>query len=352
MLVGLNMSKIMLAVILIGTFTAGAFLSYLWVVGYYVSLELNVPERPVISIQDFVVSAEDPTFFNVTILNPSFSPRETEIVGMRVLTGDGILHQVSSVSPKIPSGGYMLEVGSMEIFKCLWTWTNYTGQEITLIVLVKDGSGGTFTVKLPLVNIELVDVTLDPERGDSLNLTVRNSENSTSGFDLERIEINVDDEKFSMRTEPNLPIRLEPASSINLSCKWNWTEYQGKTATIVARTVQGYSAKRAYEIPIYAILDIRNIEFNLTDTTHFNITVVNSEDSLITLNVTSITMRLENGSILAPTIVTPPIPYILDKNATVTFVCELDWSGLHGEDIKITVSTEQGYKIEVAHKIP
>lgn len=143
--------KIFFAITLIAAFIAGAFLSYIWTVGYYVSLGLKVPEKPVISIYNFAISVENPTFFNISILNPSFSPGKVEILGIYVLTGDNLIHKITLMDPRISSEGYTLDIGASETFRCFWNWTKYAGQSITVVVLVKDGSGGSLNTKLPLI---------------------------------------------------------------------------------------------------------------------------------------------------------------------------------------------------------
>lgn len=348
----LNTSKIVFAAILIATFTAGAFLSYLWVVGYYISLEINVPDKPAIYIQNFTVLAENPTFFNITVLNPSFSPREARILRIQVLTEDGALHRISQVNPEIHGRGYKLDVGSSETFLCSWGWASYAGQQITVVVLVEEGSGAAFITRLPFVGVNITDITLNPERGDMFNLIIENSKDSASEVDLERIEVIADGLSYLVETEPKLPIRLKPTNSTSLLCKWDWTNHQGRTITIIVKTKQGYTARKSHAIPVYAILNISEVKFDPADTARFNITLVNSGESLIALNVTGISIRLENGTILRPANITPPLPFILNINEAVVFVCEWDWSGLRDKEITITVSTGQGYKVRVAQRIP
>ncbi|MBS7648100.1 MAG: hypothetical protein QXK89_01275 [Candidatus Bathyarchaeia archaeon] len=346
----LNVNKMLFAAFLVAAFVFGAFLSYLWVVGYYVSLELKIPEKPVISLYNFTVSAQDPTFFNITILNPSFSPRETDILGIKVLTGDNIIHRVTSITPTIPVGGYRLHVGSSETFKCLWKWVNYTGQSINIIVLVEDGSGGTLTAKLPLVEVEITSLTLDPEHGDRFNLTIRNSQRSTIGVDLESIKVIAGGISSSVKTYPSLPIRLEPSNSTGLLCEWNWTDHQGEIIKVIVNTSQGYISEWIQNVP--NLFSIREIGFNPDDPTYLNITVANSENSPITLNITTITITLKNGTILAPTNITPNLPYVININSTATFSCKWNWSAYSGEEVTITVSTEQNYRAKSTYRIP
>jgi len=348
----LKMSRTMFAVVLIATFTVGALLSYLWVVGYYASLELKSPEKPAISIEDFIVSPEDPTFFNIRILNPSFSPNKVEVMGISILTEDRLIHEVTTTSPEIPSEGYVLEVGASETFKCSWNWAKYTGQSITVIVLVKNGSGGTLSVMLPLVEIKIISLKFDPENGRHFNVTLENSDKSAAGVDLVNIKVIVDNLSNNVETSPKLPARLEPANSISFLCEWSWVDHQNKTIKIVAETSQGFIAEKTYSIPLYAILSVENIEFDPIDIDHMSITLLNSEKSLISLNITSIELMLENGTAVTLTKIEPALPRIIGVNEKITFMCEWNWTAHRGEEIIITVLTEQGYRVRDICRVP
>lgn len=349
---GLNISKLVFTAVLIGVFTIGALLSYLWVVGYYVSLELKIPDKPVIYLHNFMISAEDPTFFNISILNPSFSPEEIRIVSIQVLTKDDRIHYITSTSPNIPKEGYVLNPGDSKTFKCSWNWANYTGQIVNIIVLVKDGSGGSFQATLPLTEIKIANITFDPESGTRFNITVINSNLSAANVTLTEVNVIIDDSIHEVTTQPALPINLEPNGSINLICMWSWTNYQGEDITLMVNTMQGYSTKKKHIVPTYAIFTIQKVDFNLNDTSHFKLILANSENSLIALKITNIGVILGNGTVIRLEKITPDLPYVLDKNSTTSFMCEWNWTAYRGEEISITISTEQGYKTKGTWRIP
>jgi len=349
---GSNISKLLFVIILVAVFTAGAFLSYLWTVGYYVSLELKIPDKPVICVHDFVISAKDPTFFNITILNPSFSPKEAKILGIEVLTKDKNIHYITFITPQIPEEGYVLNPGDSETFKCSWNWTKYTGQTVNIIVLVKEGSGASFQTTLPLTKINIVNIEFDPEFGNRFNMTVANSNLSATNVTLTEINVIVDNSVHRVNTQPTLPVDLEPGDSINLTCMWNWANYQGEDVTLAINTIQGYFTKKKHTIPTYAIFTIQKVEFNLTNTSCFNLTIANSEISMIALKITDISITLKNGTAIKPEKITPDLPHVIDRNSTISFICEWNWTAYRGERITITVSTKQGYETKTTWKIP
>lgn len=349
-----TMSRIVFALALILALITGAVLSYMWVVGYYFSLELKIPEKPTISISSFKVSANDPTFFNVTVLNPTFSPGEAVILGVSVLVSETGAYKVLSTEPPIPSGGYRLKAGASETFKCFWAWSNYTGQSINIMVFVKDGSGAVFTATLPLVAIEIENLEFNPSYGETFNISIRNSEKSAVSVDLENINVIVDGSAYNVKSEPPLPINLNPGGLLNLTCKWNWTAYQGRDIMVIARTSQGYIGRRGSIIPVYAVFNISQVTFDPNNTSYFNFTIslMSFHESLTALNVTEVMIRLKNGSILKPSKITPNLPYILEASSAATFTCEWDWASHAGEEVTIIINTIQGYSLSFKHMIP
>ena len=143
-----GISKLMFVIFLLVALIVGATSSYVWTMGYYASKEYQLPEKPTLSIEGVEFSAQDTTYFDVIILNPSYSPSSVNIDQIVVLTEDGVLHSVE-VSPNLP---YSLKVGSSETFKGLWNWSDYTGQITKVIVFVADGSGSTAQVPLPTLD--------------------------------------------------------------------------------------------------------------------------------------------------------------------------------------------------------
>jgi len=82
-------SKLSLIILLLISFVIGAFLSYLWVMGYVTELGIRVPEKTTVAITNVSFTPQNTSFFNVTLLNPSYSPSEANIIGIVPLTGDG-----------------------------------------------------------------------------------------------------------------------------------------------------------------------------------------------------------------------------------------------------------------------
>jgi len=342
-----RIGKVTFALLLVASLIVGAFLSYLWVMGYYLALGLAIPKRTLIAISDVSLSPQNPTYINVSLINPSFSPKDAKVVGISILTEDGIIHNVDSMEPYIPSEGYTIRVGENETFKCYWSWADHSGETVKVLVFISDGSGATFQLALPLIKLEVTEFSLEPNVTSYVNITILNSKNSATYVNLTGITIIIEGEATRLtNTNPSLPKSLKPGESQRFRCIWRWARYQGKEVTVTVRTMQGYTAKYETVMPNYVNLEVMNATFNPSDTKGFNVTVKNAGSSVIPVRVVEVKLTLDNGTAYHVDMVTPSLPYELAINSTVNFRCIWDWTNYRGREITITIRTREGYIVE------
>ena len=244
-----GISKLMLVIVLLLDFIVGVTLSYIWTMGYYASPEFQLPIKANITIEDVDFHPQNTTFFNVTILNPSYSQSSVEVSQIAVLTNDGILHEVEAQALHIP-----LEIGSFQTFRGIWDWANYTGQTVKVIVYVTEGSGANIQTKIP----PYMELTVKAYFNSSIsiqrfNVTIQNEEASATYVNINELTINgetIPTENMTVNGESvSFPYFLNSSESVLFKCAWNWTDYQGQTVTVAVRTLQGYMAKHIVAIP-------------------------------------------------------------------------------------------------------
>jgi len=258
-----GISKLIFIILLLLAFIVGAALSYIWTMGYYASTEFKLPKRANITIEDVSFPPQDTTFFNVTILNPSYSRSDVEVSQIAVLTNDGILHEVEAQDLDIP-----LEIGSSRTFRGIWNWANYTGQAVRVIVYVTEGSGSNIRTKISVyvkltveayfdssISIQSFNVTIQNTDAciQSFNVTIQNTDASITYVNITELTINgktIATENITINGESvSFPYFLNSSESVLFKCAWNWTDYQGQTVTVAVKTLQGYMAKHIVAIP-------------------------------------------------------------------------------------------------------
>lgn len=337
-------SKLTLIFLLLVATIAGAFLSYLWVEGYYFSLGLRNPEKNSIAITNASFPIQNTSFFNVTVLNPSFSASEAKVTQIRTLTKDGVANNVALVEPKLP---YQILRSKSENFRCDWNWANYTGEDVTIMALTAEGTGAVFLAKAPLVNLTITNVRFAPRfekiNMTHFNMTIQNSELSATNVNITEIRA-----AWEVVEEKNatLPYTLDRGAKVAITCTWNWTGYQRENMTIGVHTSQGYAAYHTEVLPSPIIpLTITEVIFNVTDTNHFNVTVKNFELSYIPVDITGISITKEDGPIehIPGDEVDPPLfpsSYTLPPNTSATFTCTYNWTDYRSKNVTVTVYAE------------
>jgi len=340
-------SKLLLILLLLTATIIGAVLSYLWVIGYFISLGIRVPDKTTVSITNATFNPQDTSYFNVTLLNPSYSPSDANITRIVTSTEEGgkeVIHLLPYTDPQLP---YQLPKAKSATFQCFWNWANYTGETIKIIAFIEDGSGPTFEIEAPLVDLKITDVQFNSTISVTrFNLTVQNGNTSVTYVDINGVIVG--GETISVgNLSVSLPHTLDPNESVSFTCMWNWTNYQDKNVTVEVRTMQGYVAYRTHLTPKPVNLTITNVLFNVTDTTHFNVTVHNSEHSSTYVNITRITATRENGTVQEIAEVNPSLTpsYPLEAGANVTFRCLWNWTDYRGKNATITVYTLQNFTV-------
>jgi hypothetical protein len=346
-------SKLLLILLLLMATITGAILSYLWVMGYFITLESVIPEKTTVSIANVTFNPQNTSYFFVTLLNPSYSPTEASVTEIVASTGKDI-HNITEVHPLLP---YSLLRSEEETFKCVWNWANYTGENVKIIAFVADGSGPTFETETPLVDLKITDVRFNSTISvTQFNMTVQNSASSVTQVNITEITVATETLK-SEDIAPSLPIRLDPDSSVTLKCSWDWANHQNISVKVAVHTLQGYMNHTAKLTPLPVTLEVTKVDFDFTNTTLFDVTVRNNEVSPTYLSITRITVTIENQIVREwivenGTEVDPHIPYTLNKNSSETFVCPWNWTEHRDKNVTVTIYTLQGFTAQYIRVTP
>ncbi|MDX1813235.1 MAG: hypothetical protein R3319_00425 [Candidatus Bathyarchaeia archaeon] len=345
-------SKILFILLLFLAIIIGSIFSYLILAGYYLNLRIEVPEKNTISIIEAGLDTQNTELFNITILNPTYSPTEATIKEIWVATADDTVHQVTDIDPQLP---YALGKGEEKTYNCSWDWGSYTSQTLKIIVLVEDGSGAVYEAETAAVGLEITSAIFNPEYSEHFNVSIRNAAGSTSDFKVTKITVTLENgTEFQVREiSPSIPKLLEIGTTTTFTCSWDWTTYRGMNVTVNAFTSEGYAFHRATTTPKKAQLTITDPIFDTTNMTYFNITVSNSEYSIDSANLSTVEVIFSNYTSLDLSVEAPPaIPYTLEIGESVTLNVLWDWTNSREEPIAIMVTTLEEYIGYLQHTTP
>ncbi|MDH5448592.1 MAG: hypothetical protein OEX01_06295 [Candidatus Bathyarchaeota archaeon] len=350
-----GISTLSLLILLLASGIVGAVLSYLWTEGYYVNIRHRIPEGiTTITITNVTFPLEDSAYFDVTVLNPSYSEADANITSIAIIATTDDLETIynipaSSIEPLIP---HPLSKGDAITFKCTRNWGEFAGQTIRVAVFLQNDSGATFPYKTGKVELEIVSVDLDTTvTVERFNVTIGNAAESLIPLNITEImfdSTSIPSQNITLKDEnATLPQQFQPGQSKTFLCNWNlWREgaLDGSSHTITVKTLQGYSAIKTESLPPSVMLNITDIAFNASDTSGFNVTISNLPSSPHLVNINKVTIT--NGTQIfedVKVIIVLPLGLMPGENATLQ--CLWDWGEFKGQEIKITVYTTQGFSI-------
>lgn len=340
-------STLVLIILLLCSAIFGAIVSYLLVMAYY----YNMPENTTILIVENVVFPDSPvlnvSYFNVTILNPSNSVSDVNITAIQLtVESKADTYTITETEPgPLP---FLIKRGTRQTFKCLENWGGFAGENVRIEPVAANISTKSYSYQTP--NVKL---TLQPEFNETIsveyfNLTVENS----GALNLTISDITVQAQSISNNVTPPLtsPIVLVPGQNETFKCdwSWDWRKVGIQNITITVKTVEGYEATYiTNELP-GAILYIENIEFDYSDTTYFNLTVSNSQDSKATAALDKVNLTLADGTTITLDTVPPlyyPVSVKVPPNQSLTIKCVWNWTAHRNETITVNLYTKQGFMV-------
>jgi hypothetical protein len=340
------LSSLSLIILLLIAAIIGGIVSYLWVTGYYASLKEKIPEQDTVAITNLSFNPQNATAFNVTLLNPSYSPSDK--IGVYAIGYEGeeetTMHFVPSSTPAL---AFNLSRGASQTFTCIGNLTAYVNQTVAVSAFVLNGSGSTNFIEIPYTQLLIPKIDFNSTIGtENFTITLQNAPLSATNLTVTTMGIDYSTQGAINTTlhpiTPALPQTLAPNQTVTLTIQ-DWSDYAtaGGSHQISVFTQEGYTASNYTQVPSLAF-SVQQISFNQTDTKHFTVTLKNNVTTNTPLNVTLIEVSMDNGTI---TDVTPPLNSSTNSvlgNSTATFTASWNWTYYRDRSVIVTVYMLQG----------
>jgi len=309
-----------------------------------------------LTVEAYFNSSINIKHFNVTVQNAEASATYVNVAELAI-NGETIPSENITVKGESASFPYFLNSSESVLFTCAWNWTNQQGESATIAVYTSQGYMAHTSPTLPEpVILEITNVLFDPSNTSILSVTIQNKETSQSFVSINKMTVTLENETTVeiLDASPLLtpPFVLRPNTTETFILFWNWTNYRNRTVTVTAHTLQGFTMLSAPELTLPPIiLEITNVVFGPANTT-FNMTILNTQFSIKSANISSIAVTLENGTIIEIGTVDPPLPMILSQGESVAFTCTFEWFKYPGMKVTVTAYTEEGFKATEPTEIP
>lgn len=343
-------SRLWVVVLMLISFTLGTFVSYLWVMGSY----YNMPENTTLLIvTDAKFPVNNSRYFNVTILNPSNSISDVNITAIRLIMEESNeTYEITDaeIDGEPISFPYEIKRGTEQTFKCKRNWSDFAGKLVRIQPVTITASTKSYLYKVPTVKL-IVDPSFDPSKSvEYFMLTVKNIQESEINLtisDITLFEISISENLTSNGSKIELPQTLPPNAAITFQCNYNWEGLRGQNVTLTVKTSEGYETKYTTNELRGAVLEIKEIKFNETDCTYFNVTIENVEDSKAAATIIGVNLTLPDETTFRID-TSPPLnvtPIYISLNESITIKCLWDWYLHRNETVKIDVYAKQGFTV-------
>jgi len=281
-------------------------------------------------------ATESIEYFNLTVKNDAQSK-----INLTITEVDLDYQPVTNMSIELP---IVVTINDSIELQCYYDWQGYPKPTVR----VKTLEGYTFEIEKEIPSTAIIvvtNVTFSETNTTELSVTLWNSPDSETLIDVVNITLTDDEGNETKIGIFDPPVRVDKNETVTLNCVWNWTEYRDRNVTINAYTKQGFRAvSKTVKTPSPVVLKITALDFNLTDTESFSVTVQNMPCSIQDANITNFTIFYNNNfTEVNGTTVSPNLSYILAIRENQTFTCTFNWTSYKGLTINVTVYTEEGF---------
>jgi len=331
----LAVSAILTVILILIAAIVGALVAYMWTMApFYLE-----PENAVdLIVTDTNFPVNNAGYFNVTVMNPSHSVSAANITDIYITAPGFNRTSVTDSNPELP---LMLDRGTTQTINCSLLWGNLAGKLVTVHVATTNNTGAERSVQTQDVRLGLNTFFNASQSINYFNISVT-SISSPINLSLSRVLFD-----FNPLNNTNLNTTLpviQQGQTIGLTCYVRWEGFVNPLIRV--ETTEGYVAEKQADAQGTVSLQVTEVTFNETDVNEVDVTLFNSPDSAVGIDISNITLTHENITyVISGNLSNPALPMYINKNQTVVFACTWPWSDSANRDIDITVNanTTQGF---------
>jgi len=330
-------STLLAVVLILAAAILGGLISYMWAIAPFYATPPSSNVSLVITSASFPLYHAD--YFEVTVLNPSYSSFGTNVTNIYLtIGGEASLFNVTNTNPVLP---IFLDVGASATVRCNFNWGSYAGKNITVSVSPQDGTGALYTVQPAFVKLTASAYFNATETVENFFMTVQNDANSAINLTLSSVSV---DAATVSAVSIILPRILGKGESVSFLCNYDWQLLP--TPDVTVGTQEGYTAEVTEQVNASAGLFVNDVQFNETNPGQISVTLSSSSDSTTLVDIANVTIAHGNATdVMNETISNPSLPYPLNIGSNVTLNFAWNWADQSYRSINITVTakTTQGF---------
>lgn len=338
-----GISTITLILLIVISAVIGGIISYAFTIAYYA----KIPEETALTITGVYINPKNVREFNITVLNPSYSPKNANITRIAISLKNGTqLYDVVETKPSINNGlevrvGEALNITCQKIRKdnndiSFGEFVStFPGKTILVHVFAEGSPAANMETRLPRVKLEITADFKPNVSFKKFNVTLTNSPESEVNLTIVDVQIPIafEEVKPDFRLHPvDVPIN----ESVRFEFNGSWHGFTAAYLSIF--TQQGYEFHKMFEMKTVHVR-IQAVTFNENQTDRFNVAVYNFAESANPVNIKNIECTLENGSKLIFDCGLAEI----SPNTTKVFTFGWDWRSYREKSLRVVAYFAQDF---------
>ena len=340
-----GLSTITIILIVVISAVVGGIISYAFTIAYYT----NVPEKTTLAITGIYIDPQNVRSFNITVLNPSYSPGDANITRIALSLKNGTrLYDVVETSPSIQNGLKIRKGESLNI-TCLKLEANmlfsdfaseFAGEKILVHVFAEESPAANMEAKLPYVKIDITTDFNPKVSFKRFNITLTNSLLSEVNLTVTSIDLGL--VSFG-EVYPDFrlnPVSLQKNETVCFQFK-NASWYGHVQFMLSVYTEQGYVFRKEVKVgTVHAA--VQSVVFDENYTDFFKVTVYNFAESTSPVNVKEVRCVLEDGTMVTFDCNLAELP----PNATREFIFPWNWKEYRGKNVTLAAYFAQEFETD------
>ena len=191
----------------------------------------------------------DTTQFNLTLTNPTTSAINLQVTNATITTKNGSVFGIELVNNTFPQTFLR---GDEDMFQCLWNWTDYKGEQVTLTVHTLQNISFYQSETLPAASqFTFTNIIFDTANMTTFNMTTQISDPNITSASITTFGVifkNQTNEQLTV-TSPSPPYIISANETLTFEIMWNWEPYRGETVILGFDTEELDSGYFLYTIP-------------------------------------------------------------------------------------------------------
>lgn len=328
--------------------------------GYEATYTTNALLGAILDIQQIRFNELDTSRFNVTVRSSEDSTATATVSKMNLTLEGGnivVINNTIISNASFPLGNPSVEIyftipkNTSKTFTCIWNWTSYRDKNVTVSTLTKEGFviPNKTELTLPATIWHVAEVIFDHDDTNHFLVNVTNAKTSLNNITITGIFLN----QTSLTINQTV---LQPNEQKIINCTIDWKDFIGKNATVIVERDNLANISRTIKISVVGLKILGETLVHDHSTGQYfpipyvNITISNSNSSLVNVTITQIRLLVNNVNHTIDNYLTSPEispnGYLLKIGETVTITCFWDWVAYPTTNpIEVIVYTQEGFQV-------